>query len=110
MIPEKHRALAHAWVDGAEIEYRQPNCGIRTFREWTTADVPAFAQSFEYRIKPKAKVKKWRWVAGHPGGTIYVVNVIGRSNTDSMNFFSEAEALQLGYLQKVDATMIEVDE
>ena len=55
-VPEKHRAVAHAWADGADIEYQVPNG-----TEWVRTQSPTFYEDIQYRVAPK-KVKKWRWV------------------------------------------------
>ena len=48
-VPEKHRAVAHAWVDGAEVE-----CFNEDTRAWVIQYHPNWYASFEYRInKPK---------------------------------------------------------
>lgn len=53
-VPQKHRALAHAWVDGADIQY------FNTFKkEWSDTRNPDWVDKIMYRIK-KIKVKKWR--------------------------------------------------
>lgn len=96
-VPEKWKDLAHAWVDGAAIEVRH-----RAIRlEWGNVDFPAWSEDFEYRIKPKAKVKKWRWV--------YRDRAFAALNVTS-DFYSESEASCRCYVQKIDSTMIEVDE
>ena len=88
-VPEKHRAIAHAWVDGAEIEYRGEGC----FSDWDQCTLPAWSASFEYRIKPKPKVKKWRyWYSS------------------TAEYYTEEDARAACFGPKVDGSMIEVDE
>lgn len=101
-VPEKHRPLAHAFIDGADIQQKVYIDG-RT--EWWDDSRPSWYEGIEYRVKPKAKVKKWRWVDGHPAGLIYAA-----SNRNGDIYFTEAEAVKLGFLERIDATMIEVDE
>lgn len=54
-VPEKHRAVAHAWVDGADIQFRD-SVGIT---EWTdhTWGSPLWHIDLDYRVKPKTVIK-----------------------------------------------------
>lgn len=45
-VPEKHRAVAHAWVDGAEAE-------IKLNGEWVPMIGGGWPENWEIRIKPK---------------------------------------------------------
>lgn len=45
-FPEKHRAKAHAWVDGAEAE-------IKLNGEWVPMIGGGWPENWEIRIKPK---------------------------------------------------------
>ena len=96
-IPEKHRAIAHAWVDGEEIEM------LGSDQCWRPSSLfPGWYEDVRYRIKPKAKVKKWRWVF-RSSYTDYLMI------TDC--YLSETQAMASPeILQKIDSTMIEVDE
>ena len=58
-IPEKHRAVAHAFVDGADVQHRAPE-GYAD-RVWYPAPRPGWFEDWEYRVAPK-KVKKWKWI------------------------------------------------
>lgn len=101
--PHKHAALIKAWADGAIIEGRssESNC-------WRQIDTPIWDKEWEYRVKPKPKVKKWRWVAqNRKTGALDI----------SWDVLSEDEANKLilivrGWvpIQKIDSTMIEVEE
>lgn len=67
-VPEKHKAKAHAWVDGAEIQLRF-KCG------WIDDRYPAWFEENEYRVKPprkKYRVYKWRGILS---GDIYIGTV-----------------------------------
>lgn len=63
-------------------------------------------EGYVYRIKPKAKVKKWRWVFKDQHADCGKLYITGGHHT--------AEgASQLGmveFIQKIDSTMIEVYE
>jgi hypothetical protein len=96
-VPEKHRAVAHAWVDGATVEilHRKPDVWQET--PWLSWD-----ERNEYRIKPKAKVKKWRWVMKQ--SNVYWI-------TES--YYSKKEDVEHVWatpVQRIDETEIEVDE
>ena len=101
MVPEKHRAAAHAWVDGAQIEIHDDRTGL-----WLDNPAPCFYESCEYRIKPKPKVKKWRWVArgyctDHRTERLFV--------TDD-HYASEHDVWEGIPIERVDATEKEFDE
>lgn len=93
-IPEKHREVAHAWVDGAVIEVSP-----KGKNNWWVVNDPEFHEGQDYRVRPKPKVKKWRWVRE----SIYDGLAITQSH------HSEERAYHFGYLQKIDSTLIEVD-
>lgn len=85
--------------DGYEIEQRHAmHSGWQPFTGWD--------ECYIYRIKPKAKVKKWRWVANTIGTSHFFITP--NHYTDSENVFKDAHIFQL--VQKIDSTMIEVDE
>jgi hypothetical protein len=49
MNKHKHADLIHAWADGAQIQWNDPN-----YEEpWTDIRVPSWCEDFEYRIKPE---------------------------------------------------------
>lgn len=96
-VPEKHRDVARAWVDGADIEMSVS----MDAQEWAVVDHPRFSECCEYRVKPKAKIKKWRWVCK-------LANCDGLFITNQ--YHSEQEMRGGSGIQKMDATMIEVDE
>lgn len=105
--PHKHAEMIKAWADGKTIQYFAPDGA-----EWVDLSSNGsigWYEKYEYRIKPKPVVKKWRWV--------YVNLLSGEANTlyVSLSYFSEKEAIYLNYfgqilIQKVDSTMIEVEE
>ena len=46
--------VMQAFVDGKEVQYEVPN------KEWITTDQPAWNfKSYNYRIKPTAKLRPW---------------------------------------------------
>ena len=49
-VPEKHRATAHAWVDGADVQRysTKPYTAM-----WIDDHAPGWFEDEEYRIKPK---------------------------------------------------------
>ncbi len=56
-IPEKHRAVAKAWVDGAEIEGRSIG------GTWASVVAPAWREDLEYRIKITKPSINWEHVS-----------------------------------------------
>lgn len=97
--PHKHAELIKKWADGAVIQLRQCN------GEWvnTAHNDPSWGNEFEYRIKPNL-VKKWKWVYRDLCG---VLDVTDYCYTDQ-EFKSSFRNLTL--IQKIDSTMIEVEE
>ena len=57
-VPEKHKAVAHAWVDGAEVEYRPYAAG-----NWQDTETPKWVEQNEYRIKPTKPSIDWSHVS-----------------------------------------------
>ena len=62
-IPEKHRAIAHAWVDGAEIEGRDPKATHTVLDEWEVCWNPVWREDWEYRVKPTRPSINWEHVS-----------------------------------------------
>lgn len=62
-VPEKHRAIAHAWVDGAEIEGRDPKATVPVLKEWMICGNPTWHEDLEYRIKLTKPSINWEHVA-----------------------------------------------
>ena len=49
-VPEKHRRVAHAWVDGAKVEGRDPKAPYHELNEWSISEFPTWHEDWEYRI------------------------------------------------------------
>lgn len=100
--PHKNAEVIKAWADGAVIQFRQG------YAWWDLdKDQPPVKEEYEYRIKPKPKVKKWRWVFSYIGSN-------GKLSV-SADHYTTAEDLNRKYstcqaIQKIDSTMIEVEE
>lgn len=94
----KHADLIHAWAEGAEIQ-------VLFDSGWQDRKEPTWSTTCDYRIKPKEKVKKWKWVYKHPNGQLFV----------SEGFYKNAEVF-LQYnpscmaVESVKSTEIEVEE
>ena len=71
-VPEKHRAVAHAWVDGAEVEYK-----TYTDVNWHTTATPDWHENSEYRIKLTKPSINWSHV--HPQYTYMAMDITGRT-------------------------------
>ena len=100
--PHKHAELIKKWADGAIIQLKQIN------GEWvdTTHNDPSWCNEFEYRIKPNL-VKKWKWVYENPEGNM-IVTCLHYSSSEEFNNLNPYNKGKI--LQKVDSTMIEVEE
>lgn len=98
----KHYDLILAWANGAEIQVYN-----KAISSWEDNIYPVWSFQSEYRIKPKPKVKKWRWVNSSKEEN----NYIGVSH----GYYASAEDFNSDWpkhiaIQKVDSTMIEVEE
>lgn len=98
--PHKHAELIKKWADtGCQIQYKYPDC--ETWHDCNN-NRPYWELDNEYRVKPTL-VKKWKWVFSDDG----VLGVTGYCYTEQ-EFNSNFQNLTL--IQKVDSTMIEVEE
>ena len=100
--PHKHAELIKKWADGAIIQLKQIN------GEWvdTAYNDPSWGNEFEYRIKPNL-VKKWKWVYENPEGNM-IVTCLHYSSPEEFNNLNPYNKGKI--LQKIDSTMIEVEE
>lgn len=67
-VPEKHRELAHAWVDGAKVQNRR-SYGSEKWLDVAAEAKVRWSQGFDYRIKP-TKIKRWQWLVKTPDGPV----------------------------------------
>lgn len=100
--PHKHAELIKKWADGAIIQLKQIN------GEWadTTHNDPSWGNEFEYRVKPTL-VKKWKWVYESTEGNM-IVTCLHYSSPEEFNNLNPYNKGKI--LQKIDSTMIEVEE
>lgn len=59
-LPEKHREIAHAWVDGSEIEYFS-----KIKEQWRLKTHDHWDADTQYRVKPTPHSIDWSHVAKH---------------------------------------------
>lgn len=62
-VPKKHRAIAHAWVDGAEVEGRNLIATYGVLNEWGIVLRPTWEADWEYRIALTKPYINWEHVA-----------------------------------------------
>ena len=62
-VPEKHRAVAHAWVDGAKVEGRNLKSTHPFLKEWMIFGHPAWEADWEYRIVLTKPSANWEHVS-----------------------------------------------
>jgi len=101
--PHKHAELIKLWADGAIIQYKGINSEV-----WSDCDnnSPSWHESVNYRVKPTL-VKKWKWVYESPEGNM-IVTCLHYSSSEEFNNLNPYNKGKI--LQKVDSTMIEVEE
>lgn len=100
-VPEKHRAVAHAFVDGADVDCR-PTYSL----DWIRDPDPDWIEDWEYRVAPK-KVKKWRWVAETTGGCLFITEY---RYADQADYTRRTQGLSDILIQRIDRTEREVEE
>lgn len=66
--PHPHCEVIIAWAKGAEIQYS--NNG----NDWFATPTPNWAIETHYRVKPKKKVKKYKYAAKHRTLGTYITN------------------------------------
>lgn len=103
--PHKHAELIKKWADGAIIQLKQCN------GEWvnTAHNDPSWCNEIEYRVKPTL-VKKWKWVVKTENNYMSVTNGLYATPEDYFSQNAYAVIHNVEVLQKVDSTMIEVEE
>lgn len=102
--PHKHAELIKKWAEGAVIQVKLSN--------GTWFDVqgnPSWSVICEYRVKPTL-VKKWKWVIKTENKFMYVTNGLYSSPDDYFSRVRDATINNVEVLQKIDSTMIEVEE
>lgn len=79
-VEKKHRAVAHAWVDGAEVEWRP----LGSNEPWRpiAGNLISWAEFNEYRIKPTKPTKpsidwshvdkRYNWLAKNDDGNAFL--------------------------------------
>lgn len=101
--PHKHAELIKKWADtGCQIQYKYPDC--ETWHDCNN-NRPYWELDKEYRVKP-ALVKKWKWVYENPEGNM-IVTWLHYSSPEEFNNLNYSKGK---IIQKVDSTMIEVEE
>ena len=98
-VPEKHREIAHAWVDGEKVQFL-------THSGWEDAiNNPMWIEGTEYRVKPHL-VKKWKWIIQDKVDANYIVSIDYFSDED----VKTSNNAYIKFVQKIDHAMIEVEE
>ena len=99
-VPRVHADCIKAWADGAEIQSYEVRLG-----NWVDQKNPHFFLDKRYRVKPKEKVKKWR----------YVIRLIGTDRlVVSGNYYSSGDEFNTKVpdflaVEKIQCTMKEFD-
>lgn len=102
--PHKHAELIKKWADtGCQIQYN-----VHALAIWIDCvrNNPSWEPDIEYRVKPTL-VKKWKWVYESPEGNM-IVTCLHYSSSEEFNNLNPYNKGKI--LQKVDSTMIEVEE
>jgi hypothetical protein len=107
-MPEhKYAEVLRAIADGKPVQCKRDDS------EWL--DFDPFEHSFymspylAWRVKPKEKVMKWRWVAKHVGSNTAIL-VTDSHYKDEAEFHRTECHKDYVFVAPVSCTMIEVDE
>ena len=93
----KHYDLLVAWAGGAKVEAQDRFDKSR----WTKLMMfPIWDPDQVYRVKPKPKVKRYFWIIKTKGGY----------NISSMRYSEDDVKGAAGFIQKIDDSMVEVEE
>jgi hypothetical protein len=115
MVEHKYADVLRAIADGKPVEVRtlihDPwQSPPHFWSDWQLMDVSGNfsifggSETVEHRVKPKEMVKKWRWVVHDNFGLICLTGHYYKSAEDY-----EKEHPLYKALQKIDASMIEVE-
>ena len=96
--PHKHAEVIKAWADGAVIQNRRG-----ALDSWLEVSDPRWLPYHEYRVKPKDKIKKYRYVYEKDGELLVSAD---RYPAGSLTIGAYARQA----IQRIDSTMIEVEE
>ena len=106
MAEHKYAEVLRAIADGKPVQCK------RVESEWWDFDPlkHAFYMStcLAWRVKPKGKVKKWRWVAKYAGSDAYMI-VTASHYKDEVEFHKFEYHKNYVFVEPVQSTMIEVD-
>lgn len=110
MSTNKEHPLAHilrAIADGVPVEFKHGANGDWYIAKPESHEMFFWDDEVKYRIKPKPKVKKWRWAVASTNGS--------EAMWVTCEHFATAEEFNskhrgLFAVQKIDSTMIEVEE
>lgn len=101
--PHVHADLIKAWADGAIIQI----LGFDGIWIDIVSNAPLWHETRKYRIKPKPKVKKWRWVFKSAWSGDLIVT---KKHYKGVEDFQVSSGEENQLIQKIDSTMIEVEE
>lgn len=99
--PHKHAALIKAWADGAEIQV------LNHFNTWETIQIPMWNPMAQYRIKPKPLVKKYLFAFARRD-TVSLSTPFWYKDLEEFLQFGQAGPFD--WIERIDASVIEVEE
>lgn len=109
MTEHKYAEILRAIADGKTVQFKSSHL------DWTDLNVKCNfslffgAQGLEYRVKPKPKVKKWRWILSDTRNLNYLI-VSGKHFKDRNEVVIETMNGVFEPFEKIESTMIEVEE
>ena len=103
--PHKCAEVLRAIADGKPVQFRLTNSFDKEWEDLDTSASFSILQGLavEYRIKPKPKVKKYRWVFSDSCSGLEI---------SSEHYLADGSDWPSGHnlIQKIDSTMIEVEQ
>lgn len=98
------REVLQALLDDKTVEFANSVDAVNQHHKWVAINPERSFSILQhcgivYRIKPKPKVQKWKWVMPDLDGNLFITSKHYTGNEPGFNC-----------IQKIDSTMIEVEE
>ncbi len=107
MAEHKYAEVLRAIADGKPVEFMYEGYDGVWYLYSPESDSFHLRDDIQWRVKPKEKVKKWRWAPQRPSGQL---SLTALHYADAVEFYKFCDTHQeFDLVEKVSSTMIEVD-